>query len=196
MKKILAFSIAVAAFTFSVSAQEKRDISPDKNARHEKMHKGRHKEMFKDLKLTEAQKLQMKSVKEDKTLSREARKAKMDNIFTSEQKAKLATNRKASHTDRKAMHKQKAKEMQSKLGLSDEQSAKLKVQNEANHAKMKALKGNSALSKEDKKAQIKAIKASAKEQRKSILTSEQLKKMDAMKKEGKGKHQKMNKQAK
>lgn len=193
MKKILALSLAFAAFTLSVSAQQTSQSSADTKVKHERKH-GDHKNgMMKDLNLSDAQKTQMKTIREDKTLSKDARKEKMNGVFTADQKTKMAQGKVAIQAKRKEMGEKRAQEMKTKLGLSNDQSAKLKSQNDATHAQMKAIKEDNSLTKEAKKEKMKSVKASAKEQRKSVMTADQLKKMDEMKKEHKGKHKKMNK---
>jgi Spy/CpxP family protein refolding chaperone len=192
MKKIIALSFAFAAFTFAASAQETRKTA-DKKVKHERRHDGNKKEMFKDLNLSDAQKTQLKSIKEDKSLTKEQRKEKMNGVFTADQKSAMAKNRTEMQAKRKEMHEKKAKEMQEKLGLSNDQAAKLKSQREATHQQLKALKADQSLTKEQKKEKMKAIKAAAQEQRKTVLTADQLKKMDDMKKEGKGRHKKLSK---
>jgi hypothetical protein len=75
--------------------------------------------------------------------------------------------------------------MKSKLALSDDQVSKLKAQQEATHSQMQALKNDQSLSREDKMVKMKSVMQSSKDQRKSIFTADQLKKMDEMKKDRK-----------
>jgi protein CpxP len=188
MKKIIALSLAFAAFTMSVSAQETRKTT-DPKTKIEHKHGGHHgKEMMKGVNLSDAQKSQMKALKEDKTLSKEARKEKMGSILTADQKSTVAKNKTAMQAQRKEMHEKRSKEMKEKLGLTDDQSAKLKSLNEGTHSQMKALKDDQSLTQDQKKEKMKAIKDAAKEQRKSVLTADQQKKMDDMRKDGKMKH--------
>ena len=83
--------------------------------------------------------------------------------------------------DRKA-HFEKMKQ---DLNLSTEQAEKLKTHNQAVHSKIQAVRSNTSLTEDQKKAEIKAIKEASKTERKNILTEEQIKKMQEMKKEGK-----------
>jgi len=71
--------------------------------------------------------------------------------------------------------------MHVKLGLSNEQVSMLKKQQETTHAQIKAVKENKTLSSDEKKHQVRLLKENFKETRKNILTPEQLKKLDDMK---------------
>jgi hypothetical protein len=72
--------------------------------------------------------------------------------------------------------------MKSNLSLTDEQVAKLKNQRAATMAKAEKIKNNESLSREQKKEQMMALKTEAKDQHNKILTPEQLKKKEEMKK--------------
>lgn len=167
------------------------------------------KDMVKDLNLTDAQKAQLKADREANKAKMEAlnkqdnltvkemrerkaalmqeQKAQMQALLTPEQKAAMAADRANMAGKRKNMDGQRAEAMKEKMGLSNEQAAKLKAHNEATHAQIKAIQNNQTLSMEQKQAQIKAVKETSKTQRKSILTTEQIQRMDEMKKQGKGK---------
>ena len=198
MKKLLAI-IAISAITFSATAQEQRDIKKKHHAeqRHGKGHKG---EKMKELNLTDAQKSQLKSDREAfklkmaeleknesltvkeyrlrKAALQKEQHEKMRSLLTAEQKAKLTESRKKDDAKRQEMQARRIDKMKSELNLTDEQDSKLKAQNEATRMKMKAIKDNESLSQEERKVQIKALKESAKAQRKTILTAEQLKKLE------------------
>lgn len=206
MKKLLV-SIAIAAFIFSASAQEKREMKRDKGAMHQRHNKGHKKEMMKDLNLTDAQKAQMKAnmqesrnqmkelkqndkitvkeMKEKRKALHDQQKAKMQALLTAEQKSKLEASKANMQAKRSEMDAKRMEEMKTKLSLSNEQAAKLKAHNESVHARLKTLKDDQSLSAEAKKQQMKAIKDAAKVERKNILTAEQLKKMEEWRKEGK-----------
>ncbi len=197
MKKIIALSLAFAAFTLSASAQEPTKTPTDKSFKQHKHGKhGGHKEMMKDINLSDAQKSQLKSIREDKTLSREDKKAKMQGVFTADQKKQLTQNKANMQAKRKEMQDKRAAEMKTKLGLSNDQEAKLRSQQDATRAQMKAVKEDKSLSADAKKAKIKSLKDAAKEQRKSVLTADQQKKWDEMKKDSRGKHRSEDKSAK
>jgi len=202
MKAIVITLLAVSAFSFSASAQEKREMKPGHKSG---MHKGHHGMMMaKELNFSEAQKAQAKANREEfkkkmqelnknesitvkeqrdrKFALLKEQKAKMDALLTPEQKTKMAqikSDRKAKHEEHFTQHLDK---MKTKLGLTDAQIAQMKAQRESMQTKFKAIMENESLSREQKREQFMALKAEAKEQHKKIFTEEQLKKMEEMKK--------------
>ena len=72
--------------------------------------------------------------------------------------------------------------MKTNLNLTDEQVTKLKAQHSTMRAKAEKIKTNESLSREQKKEQMMALKTEAKAQHSKILTLEQLKKKEEMKK--------------
>ena len=206
MKKIIAFTLILAVAGFSASAQERREMKGNKPGMH-KMH-GQKGEMMKDLNLTDAQKTQMKAdreiykakmeaLKKDENITVKEMKArkqaihdeqrtKMQALLTPEQKTKMAAQKATMEQNRKNMDGKRGAEMKEKLGLSNDQAAKLKATNEETHSKIKAIHENESLSMDQKKEQMKAVKEASKTKRQSILTAEQLKKMEEMRKEGRG----------
>ena len=198
MKKVLVTLLAVAIVSASALAQEKREI---KRHDHQKHQRGM---MAKQLNFSEAQKTQakayheafkqkmqelnknesitVKEFRDRKAAMLKEQKAKMDGLLTAEQKTKMAqlkTEQKAKHDEHFAKHLDK---MKTQLGLTDDQVARLKAQKESMHAKLKAIKENDALSREQKRDQLMALKTQAMEQHKKIFTEEQRKKMEEMKK--------------
>jgi Spy/CpxP family protein refolding chaperone len=207
MKKLFVGIIALSAFAFSASAQDQRASKGKKDFDHGNHQKG----MMKDLNLTDAQKAQMKASREEMKAKMDALKAntaltddqrkqqrealmmeqraKMESILTPEQKAKMATSSLGKQgKDKKEWkrggegHREGMEKMKTELGLSNDQAAKLKALNEQSHTQMKAIRENTALTEAAKKEQMKAVKENAKTQRQSILTAEQIKKMEEMKK--------------
>ena len=212
MKKIISLTLAFAIFGFSVSAQQNRQMKSHKKGN--AMHQGQKKDMMKDLNLSDAQKAQMKTDREANKAKMEAlkqqdnltvkemrerkaalmqeQKAQMDRLLTAEQKATVAARKTSMEGKRKQMDAKRGADMKDKLGLSNDQGAKLKALNQANQAKIKAIQANASLTQEQKKTQTKAIKEAAKAERQNILTAEQIQKMEAMKKDGKGNKGNMN----
>ena len=206
MKRIIALTVAFAIAGFSLSAQQTREMKQHQKGN--QMHHGQKMDRMKDLNLTDAQKNQLKAereahkakmealnkqdnltvkeMRERKAALQQEQKAKMEALLTAEQKNKMAANKTAMETKRAEMSEKHAAMMKEKLGLSNDQAAKLKAYNEATHSKMKAIRENQSLSKEQKRAQIKALKETTQTQRKAILTTEQQQKMEEMRKDGKG----------
>jgi Spy/CpxP family protein refolding chaperone len=206
MKKIIAFTLFLAIAGLSASAQERREMKGEKHGMHKMQ--GQKRDMMKDINLTDAQKAQLKAdrelykskmealrkdenitVKEMKARQKaihDEQKAKMEALLTPEQKAKIAADRTNMEASRRQMDGKRAGMMKEKLGLSNEQAERLKAHNQEVHSKIKSIQDNQNLTAEQKQEQIKAVKEASKTQRKSILTDEQLKKMEEMKKDGKG----------
>jgi len=196
MKKVLIPLIAFLALTVSVNAQHK--IGEGKHQHHQKGM------MAKELNFTDAQKTQAKAINEDarkkmqelnknesitvkemrdrKAAIQKERKTKMDGLLTAEQKTKQIQLRAEHKAKKEAQYARHLDKMKTNLNLTDEQVAKLKAQRAANHAKAEKIKNNESLSREQKKAQMIALKAEAKEQNGKIFTPEQLKKKEEMKK--------------
>lgn len=208
MKKLIAFTLAVAVVGFSASAQERREAKTPRTEQKMKMHD---KKTMQELNLTDAQKTELKaqreaaktqleSIKADASLTdaqkaekakaiHQEQKTKMQALLTTEQKAKLEQSRQAAKERGKEMGEKKKQALKD-LNLTSEQSAKLKSQREASKAKIDAIKSNSSLTEEQKKAQIKEVMKSSKADMKNVLTAEQMKKMQEMKKERHGKGRK------
>jgi Spy/CpxP family protein refolding chaperone len=209
MKKII-LSILVFTLAFAIKAQE---IPERKSERHmmEQRHNGRQhmKGMdMKQLNLTEAQKEQFKVQKESFRKQMEELK-KNDNITVKEWKSKMGTLRKEQRTkiqgiftpeqkaqiekmkaDRKAMNEIDAKarmeKMKLRLGLTDDQVKKMTKNRTEIMEKMKALKENDKMDADKKKEQMHDLMKKQKEQMKSILTEEQMKKLQEGRKQGPG----------
>ena len=198
MKKVLIPLIALLTLTVSVNAQNKMG----KKGHHH--HKHGHEMIAKQLNFSDAQKTQAKAINEDsrkkmqelnknesitvkehrdrKAAIAKERKTKMDGLLTAEQKTKQ-TQLKAEHKAKKeAGYAKRMDEMKTNLNLSDDQVAKLNAQHSTMKAKAEKIKTNESLSREQKKEQMMALKAEAKEQHNKIFTPEQLKKKEEMKK--------------
>ena len=112
---------------------------------------------------------------------RKEHRAKVQNILTDEQKAQLEKSRQERNAKSQERSNTRMEKMKTDLGLSDEQSAKLKSSREAMAEKMKALREDKSLNDENKKEQVKELRNKQKEEMKSILTEEQLKKFEEQK---------------
>lgn len=208
MKKIILATL-VLSLTFAIKAQEIPERKAERPTMMHGKHKGHHSmagmEMQK-LNLTDAQKEQFKTQRESfrnqmeelkkndnitvkewksrmETLKKD-QKTKMQSILTSDQKAQLE-KMKAEH---KAMNEIDAKarmeKMKIHLGLSDDQVAKMTKNRTEMAEKMKALRENDKMDSEKKKEQMHDLMKKQKEQMKSILTEEQMKKLQEGRKHG------------
>lgn len=212
MKKILFLAFIFASISFSVSAQQQRQNAPktfdNRNGmKHEKAGQ------LKDLNLTDAQKAELKKsnealkakmqalrsqdiTPEERQKQMEAikseRQANLDKILTPEQKATLEKKKAEKKEEKMEERREKAEKMKSELDLTDEQSAKMKANAAANKEKIQAIRNNSTLTEDQKKAQIKEILKSTKQENKEILTPEQQKKMKEMHKKREGKRRANN----
>ena len=198
MKK-LSLTLAVIVFVaMTAIAQQKREIKQHEIAKHH------HGEMAKQLNLTDAQKAQFKTsheafkqkmeelnknesitvkdFRDRKFALRKEQKASMDALLTAEQKTKLAQLKTERQSKMEGHFTQHLDMMKTQLGLTEDQVTKLKAQRDVMHSRMKAIKENESLTREQVMDQVKALKNEAKEQHKMILTEEQLKKMEEMKK--------------
>ena len=73
-------------------------------------------------------------------------------------------------------------QMMKELNLTDAQREQMKKNNEEMRPKMEALRNNTALSEEDKRAQMKSLREEQKAKMDALLTPEQKVKWDAMRK--------------
>lgn len=201
MKKIILSVLVVALVATTSQAQE----IPERKAPHHEMKRKHHRgDEFKQLNLSEDQKTKLKALHEENRKQMEELK-KNDNITVKEWKSKMEAQRKDHRTkvqgllteEQKAQleksrqerkdrfgerSKARAGKMKAELGLSDEQSAKLKGNREAVAGKIKTIREDKSLSDESKKEQVKELIKKQKEDMKSILTEEQLKKLEEQKK--------------
>lgn len=206
MKKITAGIVLMMFFAFGASAQEKQDG-------HHREHKANHQSEYltKDLNLSEAQKQQLKTIKENHrkqmtelnknetitvkemrdrrtSLIKEYR-SKVEGVLTADQKAKIQDRTKESAEKRQQMEAKRMEKIKKDLALTDDQSLKLKTMNDSYKSKFEKLRKDEALDRTEKKEQFKALHEQHKEEMKSVLTQQQIEKLDAMKKDRGGRGQ-------
>jgi len=103
---------------------------------------------------------------------------KIQNLLTPEQKTQLEKEK----LERKAKMEERSKarmdKMKTDLGLSDEQLVKLKSERAGTQEKMKAIRDDKSLDDHAKKEKARELMQKQKESMRSILTEEQLKKLD------------------
>lgn len=208
MKKITLSILALSLALTAIQAQEKTNEAGKKEAKEYRHHPGKHRKQhhadFKKLNLSQEQQDKLININKDyragvadlkkqeatttvknykaqmQTLNKK-RRSEVDNVFTKEQKDQLQQMR----TERKrkfdTADKGRTEKMKSALGLSDDQSAKLKALRAGTQEKIKEIRANKALSDTQKKEQVVAAFKKQHEDMKSILTPEQIKKMEHFK---------------
>jgi protein CpxP len=199
MKSALITLFAVATLSISATAQEKKEMRPPHMQKHQ-----HGMMMARQLNFSEAQKKQAKAYNEDfrkkmqdlnknesitvkefrdrKAALRKEQRSKMQGLLTVEQKNKMAqlkAEQKAKREEHFAKHLNK---MKTELGLTDQQVAQMKTQRESIRSKYMAIKENEALSREEKRDKLMALRTEMKEQHKKIFTPEQQQKMEEMRK--------------
>jgi Spy/CpxP family protein refolding chaperone len=135
------------------------------------------------LELNKNENITIKEFREKKLALHKEQQAKMQSLLTPEQKTKMA--------QMKAEHKAKAEQhyaarmdkMKNKLSLTDNQVAQLKAQHQQMNNKLKAIKEDDKMDRTAKKEKLMALKAQMKADNKKIFTTEQLQKIEDIKKD-------------
>jgi Spy/CpxP family protein refolding chaperone len=197
MKKIAASVLAIASFVFSAHAQTTPKM---KQFRHHR----EHGLMMKELNLTQVQQEQLKAnrdsyqkqwqelnknenitvkeARDKKEALRKEQKEKMMAILTPEQKTKLEQLKKDREAKIEAMAAKRLDKMKSTLNLSEDQLTRIKASTANIHLKAKAIRENDQLSRVEKKEQLVALKQQTQDNLKTILSTEQINKLEEMKK--------------
>jgi len=205
MKKILSGALAFMLFAGVAQAQvkdstarhhhmqgqemaaKKLNLSADQQARLKSIHEQERKEM--------------KALKDNTSLTAEQQKAQRAElhkkyqeqtlaIYTPEQRAQIEQF----HKDRKAGMKQHGKGQQKEhmqqmhknmdaLNLTADQKQQMAKLREENRAAMESVRKDATLTQEQKKEKMNQLRKQQQERMKTILTAEQLQKMETMKKE-------------
>jgi hypothetical protein len=198
MKKIILSALIAVAVAGTASAQDTQDKQPRRKGF------GQHPYgMTSKLNLTEDQKKQMKTINEDfrKQMTelrkneditvkewksrmksiQEGHKTKVQQVLTPEQKAQLEKAKQ----DRKGKFQKRGKFGGSHFGkdlnLTADQQAALKKQRSEMMQKMKAIREDKSLSEEQKKVEINKFREQQQQSLKSILTEEQINKLQQKK---------------
>jgi Spy/CpxP family protein refolding chaperone len=195
MKKVLAGIVLTAFVAVGVYAQDQNPGFTDKQ------HRGRHRfDMTQQLNLTDEQKTGLKGINEDyrqqmselkkneditvrewkskMATIRKEHHEKIEKLLTPEQKASLKKMRQHHRGDMKKHGEQRLEKMKKELNLTDDQVAALKKNHEDMAQKFKAIHDDKSLTDEQKKAQFKEYKKQQHDNLKSILTPEQLQKLE------------------
>jgi len=198
MKKLIGSLLALTLIVSAAQAQEQKMEG----------HHGRHhqKEMFaKQLNLTEDQKKQLKDINADakkqmaelkkndnmtvkdfnsrKEAIRKQQHDKMLALLTPDQKAQMEKMKQDRMAKGKERSQRGLEKMKTQLNLTDDQVSKLKASHDSFAAKAQEIKNNSSLTSDQKKEQFKELAKQKKEETKSILTKDQLQKMQELHKD-------------
>jgi Spy/CpxP family protein refolding chaperone len=150
-----------------------------------------YKEQMADLKKNED--ITVREWKSRMETIRKDHRDKVQHLLTDDQKAsmkKMMEDHKGDrkkhffghHAGRKGHHGHRLEKMKKELGLTDDQVATLKKNREETMQKLKALREDKSKTEEQKKAEVKEFKKQQHESLKSILTEEQLQKLQQQKK--------------
>ena len=104
-------------------------------------------------------------------------KAKLQSIYTDEQKQKIAEAKKNVEVNRKVAETARLERLKLTLNLTDDQVAKIKQQQQDLQKQLKDVRENDKLLQEQKREQLKEILQQHKDDLKLILTDEQQKKL-------------------
>ena len=108
------------------------------------------------------------------------KKGKMEALLTQQQKDQLAARKKRAAENAQVMAAARMERLKIRLSLTDEQVAKLKAGQESLRAQMKSIHENTDLLPQQKMEQLKDLAAKRKDSFKSVLTPEQLSKLQEM----------------
>jgi Spy/CpxP family protein refolding chaperone len=198
MKKLIGSLLALTLIVSAAQAQEQK-----MEGRHGRHHQ---KEMFaKQLNLTEDQKKQLKDIRADakkqmadlkkndnitvkefnsrKDAIGKQQHEKMLALLTPDQKAQMEKMKQDRIAKGKERSQRGIEKMKTQLNLTDDQVGKLKASHEAFAAKAKDIRNNSTLTQDQKKEQFKDLAKQQREETKSILTKEQIQKMQELHKD-------------
>jgi hypothetical protein len=193
MKKYILLSCFALLALTQINAQAKQKNNKIDRLEHRK-------EIIKNLNLTHEQQAQVKTintnfkqkVKELKASNsmtlgeykqkigdlNQQRKAAFDATLTATQKAKLESEKLQKQQERKEKMATRFEKMKNKLQLTQDQEAKLKTKRAEVQQQVAIIRNDNALSQEQKREELKALRVSQKEYLKTILTQEQLKKLE------------------
>jgi Spy/CpxP family protein refolding chaperone len=125
----------------------------------------------------------VKDFKESKAEILKSQKQQMAGILTEDQKNQLAQSKTSTNDPKGNKEGRNFGKMKENLSLTDNQVTQIKANRDAEQAKIKAIKDNSALSKSEKKEQLKSIRQEQKSNLAQILSPEQISKLEESRKE-------------
>ena len=211
MKKIALHILALIITVTGLNAQETNKATPKNEQAAFQKHPGGHGRAhgrssidLKDLNLTPEQQSQIKKINDDfkskmsdlkkteatttvtdyktqKQVLAKQRHEQMQSVFTPQQKEQLAEKRKDERKRMDATAKNRMEKMKTELQLTEDQSAKIKTLQADTRSKIKGIRENESLNDDQKKEQVMAAFKKQHEAMNSLLTPEQMKKMENLK---------------
>ena len=201
-KAIIGLALAAFVVTGAFAQDQSNGLAERPKAHHPRG------DVMQQLNLTDEQKSEMKTINDDFKQQMTDLKKSEDKITVTEWKSKMATIRKDHHEkvdkvltdDQKASLKKMMREhrgfmghhgrrgleqMKKDLNLTDDQVNALKKNHEAMAQKFKAIRDDKSLTEDQKKAEVQQFKHDQHENLKSILTPEQLQKLEQQKQQHK-----------
>lgn len=127
-------------------------------------------------------KLTLGDYKKKKATIMQDQKTKLDGILTVDQKIRMAEGKKKMLKNAQVQGAARLERMKIDLGLKDEQVATIKASQAQMRDKVKAIHEDAVLLPEQKREQMKALMDQQKESLKTVLTTEQLAKLESLKK--------------
>lgn len=211
MKKLLLMAVAAFTIAFTANAQTQRQSDPSQKEVREQSRKSQ----FANLEMTQAQKDQMKKMREENQIQRDAikndkslteaqksekmkalhksHKDGMNSILTQEQKEKMKTQMK-NNPSQKGVREHNRKSQHANLDLTQAQKDQMKKMREENKVQRDAIKNDQNLTEAQKSEKMKALHKSHKDGMSTILTKEQKEKMKTQRQDHKMKGKKMHQQ--
>ena len=125
----------------------------------------------------------VKDFKESKAEILKSQKQQMAGILTEDQKNQLAQSKTSANDSKGDKAGRNFGKMKENLSLTDNQVTQIKANRDAEQAKIKAIRDNSALSKSEKREQLKSIKQEQKNSLAQILSPDQISKLEDSRKE-------------
>lgn len=125
----------------------------------------------------------VKDFKKSKAEILKSQKQQMAGILTEDQKNQLAQSKTSANDPKGNKEGRNFGKMKENLSLTDNQVTQIKANRDAELAKIKAIRDNSALSKSEKREQLKSIKQEQKNSLAQILSPDQISKLEESRKE-------------
>ncbi len=194
MKKVIVFAFALVSLS-AAQAQEKRvrdggnkdhnlteklNLSEEQKVKAKKLNEEYRKNMM------DLRKKDDIPVKEWRSRREELNKKHRDDfrgLLSKEQRDQMEKMRTEKRTMSESDANARMEKMKSNLGLTNDQVEKLKKQRSETSEKMKAIRENKSLDETRKREEMKGLMNKRKENMRSILTEDQMKKMQEMKKQ-------------